>query len=229
MPTAAAPRQFCSSNSCCNPSHWRTRSPSAPRSRSRGCITAALPGQQPDSLQTRGQRLLRRGIRVPSQALGLHTGEKQADQGGSALHARSPERQGKAQSQEKRCSTRRRADGREVIPLESEVSLPQFASAFACRNNKPQSTSALIPLPSEDIAKENVHRILRELKEFFKRCLCKQVGEVASPRGRFWPEADEVYLNQGRRDALTKQGFCWPLGMFSLPVGTARFCQAPAV
>lgn len=111
---------------------------------------------------------------------------------------------------EKQCGTWRRAEGREIIPPESEVSWTQFASALACRNNKPQSTPALIPVPSEDIAKENVHRTLQELKGVFKSC--KQLGQVASPRGQFWPKAGEVYLNRRGRDTLMKQGCLLVLG-----------------
>lgn len=55
------------------------------------------------------------------------------------------------------------------LPSKVNVILIEFASTLACRNNKTQSTSALIPLPSEGIAKANVHRILEEQKGFFNR------------------------------------------------------------
>lgn len=96
--------------------------------------------------------------------------------------------------------------------MKANVSLTEFASTLACRNNKTQSTPALIPSPSKDIAKENVHRILEEEKGIFNRCFCKQLGQVVSPSGQFSPKADEVYLISERRDALMMQGCLLVLG-----------------
>lgn len=70
-----------------SPFCWRTCSLSVLHPHSRGCITA-------------------KWISIPNRAMGLHTcAETGLPQGGSALHAQSPESQCKMQSQERQCST----------------------------------------------------------------------------------------------------------------------------
>lgn len=145
--------------------------------------------------------------------MGLHTHAGTGlPQGGSALHTQ-------VQKGSPRCKAKKgnaahgggKKEGR-FLPSKVNVSLTEFASTLACKNNKTQSTPALIPLCSEDLAKENVHRILEEQNGLFNRCFCKQLGQVVSPTGQFWPKADEVCLISGRRDALMMQRCLLVLG-----------------
>lgn len=99
-----------------------------------------------------------------------------------------------------------RGGKKRFLPPKVHVSLTEFASTLVCRDKRTRSTPALILPPSEDIAKENSPGILEEQKGDFSRYFCKQLGQVISATGQFWPRADDVYLTPGRRDAHTAQG-----------------------
>lgn len=179
-------------------------------------------------LQTRGQCLLQSGISLPSRATGFHVHALPGLVPGRisplALHVQSPGRPHEMPSRGRQCSTSGREEGR-FLPLKVNASMTEFAPSLTCISNKTQSTPVLTPPHSEDV-KENVHRNLEEQKCFFySRCLCKEMGQMPSPKSQSWLKADQVYLISVGRDALITQG----CPLFPLPGEAPRLCQVPEI
>lgn len=111
------------------------------------------------------------------------------------------------------------------------VILIEFASTLACRNNKPESASALIALPSEVElnCKGKCPQNPGRTKRFFptdtstnswdKWYLQKASSGLKQLRSILFQEERHLWC----------RGVCWPSGMFSLSVRTSRLFQVPAM
>lgn len=97
------------------------------------------------------------------------------------------------------------------MPLKVNVNFTEFAPSLTRMSNTTQSTPALTPPHSEDVAKENVHRNLEEQKVFFPiDASVNRWDKCCLQKARL--KADRVYLISAGRDALIMQGCLLALG-----------------